>query len=183
VQLRWPRDRRVATRLGFKRWRGRTCVEGGEEHGELWRPAQRDNNGTRGSSMMAERSARWSVSRRRYGNGKMRECTGSVTASTTGSGAMRDAGWRLAAGRVRRREAEAKVLGQQRRHTRLWTTGRLPTGAPGRPLTWVHMCGSCVRQHHGARWPHGFDTPTGGPRWRKRSQTSGPLQNSFPQRN
>jgi hypothetical protein len=34
VQLRRPRDRRVAARLGFNHRRGRTCVEGGEEHGE-----------------------------------------------------------------------------------------------------------------------------------------------------
>jgi hypothetical protein len=55
-----------------------------------------------------------------------------------------------------------------------------PDRGPGQPLTRVHAHGSCARQLHGARWPRGFSALTGEPRRKKRSLTSGPLQNSFP---
>jgi hypothetical protein len=71
---------------------------GGEEHRELCRPARRDDGGTRSSNMTTERSARWSGSRRRCGNGETKEHTASAMASATGSGATRDAGRRLVAG-------------------------------------------------------------------------------------
>jgi hypothetical protein len=59
--------------------------------------------------------------------------------------------WRhAAAARARWGEAEAEVLRQQQRRTRLWTAGRLPTVALGQPLTRVCTRGSCVRQRHNA---------------------------------
>jgi hypothetical protein len=70
---------------------------GGEEHGELWWPTRRDDNGLRGSSMTAERSTQQSGSRRRCGNGETRERTGSALASSNGRGATRDARWWLVA--------------------------------------------------------------------------------------
>jgi hypothetical protein len=89
TQLWWPRDRRVAARLGFKRQHDRTCMEGKNT-------VSYDN--ARGSSMTVLHSARWSGSRRRCGNGETRERTGSATTSVTGKGATRDAGRQLVAG-------------------------------------------------------------------------------------
>jgi hypothetical protein len=134
----------------------------------------------RGSSMTVEHSARWSGSWRRCGNGETRERTGSATTSATGKLATCDVGRQLAAGREQHGEAEAEALKKAAVTHAASDHWAAPDRGPRWPLTRVHARGSCARQRHGARWPRGFSALIGKPQRKKRSLTSGPLQNSFP---